>query len=121
MRFIFLSDPSLVDAGFSLDDIQLVLSTGLQDELETGPDNLLVYPNPSAGLVHIEAQNTNERLLSVKIVDARGAEQSDWTSINDSNGIQLNVSRLPSGLYWLIVQTKEGSMKRKPLIILKEE
>lgn len=120
LRFIFLSDPSLVDAGFSLDDIQLVLSTGLQDELETGPDNLFVYPNPATGLVRIESGNSSEKLLTVKLVDAHGSDQPVRIAINSIPGFTLNVSRLESGVYWLIVQTTDGKLKRKPLVVVTE-
>ena len=64
---------------------------------------LSIFPNPTNGLVHIEAEET---IASVQVVDMMGNIVNNLTSA--SNRFQLNLTPLSIGIYVLKMTTSEG-------------
>lgn len=71
-------------------------------------ESLIIYPNPSSETITIES--FNEAIEKVELIDLNGklihAEQ-----VNASN-IQLAIDNIQNGLYFIIVQTKNGVAQR---------
>ena len=73
--------------------------------------NLMIYPNPSAGVINIEGLNLNESsLLSVYSMDGRLVSQSEL--INST----IDLTNLDSGLYWVELRTNR-EVKRAQLVL----
>lgn len=68
-------------------------------ELESNKDNLLVYPNPTTGLITVTGATPNSTL---SIHDALG--QILWTGM----GVKVDLSRFATGLYFLTVNSPQG-------------
>ena len=64
---------------------------------------LSIFPNPTNGLVHIEAEET---IASVQVVDMMGNIVNNLTSA--SNRFQLNLTPLSIGIYVLKMTTSDG-------------
>ena len=64
---------------------------------------LSIFPNPTNGLVHIEAEET---IASVQVVDMMGNIVNNLTPA--SNRFQLNLTPLSIGIYVLKMTTSEG-------------
>jgi hypothetical protein len=70
------------------------------------PDNeLLVYPNPTTGIVHVSAGN--EKIKSIKLYDLQGAFVDEFFT-ND-----FSVLNLAPGNYILKIQTKKSILTSK--------
>lgn len=79
------------------------VSSGISDD--NLDDQIVVYPNPSSGMVHIEGLHD---LAKISIHDMNGREvKSSYLS-----GNSIDISELPSGLYFLHLFPN----KEKPLV-----
>lgn len=74
-----------------------------------------IYPNPTLGQVVIEFEQIVEK-GTARLVDVHGRLLLE-KSLNDSESIELNISRLPTAIYFLELQTSKGSYNSK---IIKE-
>lgn len=86
------------------------------DELRKECPELLVYPNPTHDVVHIEnidTENAQIRLITAggKIIDGRQIVQSSF-----DNRCTLTLHHLPKGLYILQIATSLGSFERKVVL-----
>jgi hypothetical protein len=73
-------------------------------------DSIEVYPNPAAGIVTILSGGTS--ILGVSILNVLGEAVLDIPNLRESD-ITLDISKLPSGTYFLRIQTSNGSVLRK--------
>jgi len=74
-----------------------------------------IYPNPTLGQVVIDFEQIVEK-GTARLVDVHGRLLLE-KSLNDSKSIELNISRLPTAVYFLELQTSKGSYNSK---IIKE-
>ncbi len=70
--------------------------------------NLHVYPNPVKQSLQIQLTGDNSPLQTIQLYDANGRIQ---LHVKISSGQPLNISRLPSGLYHLLVKTNRGEYR----------
>jgi len=75
-------------------------------ELQKNNSLLNVYPNPSSGIVHLGVEH--EQVLSAIVTDRNGRNVSIACSSSGS-GLDLVVSPLSEGLYFVKVTTAEGN------------
>lgn len=71
--------------------------------LETAENTLIVYPNPTHNILHIDTQIL---LKSATIYSLTGQQVLSSSLVNES---MLNVSALPSGVYLLKITHKKGN------------
>ncbi len=75
-------------------------------------DNILetisIYPNPIEDILFIENNNSIE-ITSMKIYDMLGRLVLE----KKENIIQLNISRLESGLFFIVLKTEAGIITKK--------
>lgn len=71
-----------------------------------------IYPNPSSEFIHIEA---SQRIESVQIVDPKGRIQS--TALIDADATTLPISEMTSGIYFVLIHTENGAIKRRIQVI----
>jgi hypothetical protein len=68
---------------------------------------LLVYPNPTDGIVHIV---TIENILQIKVISLAG---SVVTVIENPAGKVIDISHLPQGIYILLFETPNGEKRAR--------
>jgi hypothetical protein len=73
--------------------------------------NVLVYPNPSRGMVSIEGQN----IKSVSIMDLSG--KTVYKKTVAGNKTRLDVSNLPKSVYFIRIEA-EKEVRVKKLILM---
>ncbi|MCL8006895.1 T9SS type A sorting domain-containing protein [Gelidibacter japonicus] len=74
-------------------------------------ESLIVYPNPSNGLLNIKS-NANVTIKSVALVDVIGKEV-----FRQMNSKPIDVSHLSKGMYVLTVESQEGIVTNKKVLI----
>ncbi len=75
-----------------------------------------IYPLPADDIIFIEAINIGEYKLKVKLIDITGKVLDINTSINNDQ-MQINISNLPAGIYYLkIINDKEYKVYKISII-----
>jgi len=78
---------------------------------------IALYPNPTTGIVYLEGIDF-QNLSAIKVTNVVGEDVTNSTLYFNNNGqVQLNLSALKSGLYYLSVSNINS---KKNLMILKE-
>ncbi len=69
-------------------------------DLKTNAVSAKINPNPTAGLVTVELQNTaTAKKVVVKIIDAAGREVANRSVASGSSSVQFDLTQFPAGLY----------------------
>ena len=92
---IYFSRKSLRDGST---EIQLLSSEKI--------DDINIYPNPTSSFINIEGSD----ILKIMLIDEKG---SILKEINGAKLMQLSLGEYPNGIYYLHINTKEGSTFRK--------
>ncbi len=74
-------------------------------------DDFKVYPNPATSTITIESTKTEAQ--SIKIVDVLGREVIESTKNEVLSIKNIDVSQLPSGMYIIQLQSKNGVVSKK--------
>jgi hypothetical protein len=79
---------------------------------------LLVYPNPSSGIVHIDINGFEGRKTELRILNVIGSViyRESLTELNDRYTKTLDLSKFASGLYYVKLETDNASEMRKLVI-----
>jgi hypothetical protein len=75
---------------------------------ERNEQGIVIYPNPSTEIVHIE-KSENIKILDVEIFDAFGKKITATRKKED----ELCVSTIPKGTYYLKITTNKGLVTKK--------
>jgi hypothetical protein len=70
-------------------------------------ENFKMYPNPVEDILHFSMGNN--QMESLTLIDINGKKIIELTE----NSNQLNLSKIPSGLYLLQIKTENGSISKK--------
>lgn len=74
--------------------------------------SLTIYPNPNKGFFTIKSDN---EITSYSIVDVLG-KQVVFNNTNNSKEQNVDISRLPNGIYFIQLQTISGDIVNKKII-----
>lgn len=79
---------------------------------------LLVYPNPSTGIVHISINGFEGRKLELRVLNVIGTVmyREQLTELNDRYTRTLDLSKFANGLYYIKLETDSSSEMRKLVI-----
>ncbi|UYZ62652.1 T9SS type A sorting domain-containing protein [Hymenobacter weizhouensis] len=79
---------------------------------------LLVYPNPSTGIVHIAVNGFEGRRLDLRVLNVIGSVmyRETITELNDRYTKSLDLSKFASGLYYVKLESDDYSEMRKLVI-----
>ncbi|TAE48442.1 MAG: T9SS C-terminal target domain-containing protein, partial [Bacteroidetes bacterium] len=81
--------------------------TGIED---LGISNLLIYPNPSSGIVNVEMKLNSADKVSLGVYDMNGRQLFETSSeVTASWNRSIDLSRLAAGVYMLKVTTSRGN------------
>lgn len=92
--------------GFAVDDFK-VTTTGQMSTSDFFAKNFSVYPNPSTGIVNLASKN-NAAINAIQLTDLNGRVVKNLNA-NGVTDMQINISDLTSGVYFLNIQTDAGS------------
>lgn len=112
-RFVFHSDPGVVEEGAIIDNPIITGSTLSVDEFEA--NGFVVYPNPSKGVFTIKASTLNS--FKYDVHDITGKKVVEQTQANLSNSLyKLDISNYASGVYFLNVTTANSRITKKLIL-----
>ncbi|MDR6966505.1 hypothetical protein J2X31_000498 [Flavobacterium arsenatis] len=83
---------------------------------EFSSGNLLMYPNPSNGMVYINTQNTTENLKEINLYDVLGKIILSTKDLSSKQST-LNVGSLVKGVYMVEITTENNFKQTKKLIV----
>jgi len=83
-------------------------------DLSSVDDLMIVSPNPSAGIVLLQARADNQESLDISITDVTGLEIANYIDVRDAQ--TLDLTQAPSGMYLVIART-ETSIQIEKIVI----
>ena len=114
LRFVFVSDFNLVDAGFSIDDINI---TGVTGNTEiNAKDKIRLFPNPANDQIILASKNNFDIDDEILLYSSDGRNLPVNYSKND-NYIYINTQALNSGTYILCLKDGQGKNEYKRFTI----
>jgi len=101
----------------SLAVVNYQMPVGVQEET-SGIGLLRVFPNPAKGQATIELQSRENALLTCRLLDVNGREiqRSVWETSVGTNIRNLDLSRLPAGMYCVLLGGADGVVARKLVV-----
>jgi len=75
-----------------------------------------IYPNPTTGVLNlIQERITNYELgiTNIEIYDIYGKKMNAESRKQNANGVVMNISNLPAGIYFVKIFTEDGEMVKK--------
>lgn len=99
------------------DDKDEASSVMKQDE--TGDNDLIIYPNPTSGLLNIKYQSSDETDLSIDVFNSCGQHVYSKTNIaksEDLNSFAFDASVLDAGIYSLSFRTATKSRTERIVV-----
>jgi len=94
----------------SINELADTGKSGVQSVSEPPADTLEVYPNPATGLVTIRSGSA--QIEQVSVINLLGVDVLDLPNLRECE-IAVDISKLPSGTYFLRIETVNGSVLRK--------
>lgn len=107
----------LDNAAFYNDETNLLKNGGFEDWFQetkenNSKDNVLIYPNPVKDLLKIELHTEVSTIL---LADMSGRQIRLETQVNENIRV-LNMEFLKEGIYFLVIQYKDGSRSVEKLV-----
>lgn len=85
------------------------------EDFELG-QNIQMYPNPASDILNIEVFNTLQNISSVSIINSLGQVITTLNNNTSSSKMNVNVSNLTTGLYFVTITTDSASVTKKLLV-----
>jgi hypothetical protein len=107
--------PDLAEVSASLLDR---LSTSTKDISNTA--SVTAYPNPATTETVIEMDLTDVKQAAIALIDVNGRTVLRKTlqeGIGSKTNIALDVSKIPSGIYYLIIASEKGQIGMKKIVV----
>lgn len=79
----------------------------------TGFDGFTLYPNPSDGIVYLTSEHS---MNTPRILSASGREMTIPMDLFSSE-IRLDFQNVGSGVYWVLIETSSGILRRRVIIL----
>jgi len=89
--------------------VTATIATGIKENSETGID---VFPNPNSGIFEIKLNNQYYQEATVSLMNIIG-EVLVEKKINNKVNVQFDASSFPSGIYYIKLQTENGTYIKK--------
>ena len=99
-------------SGFNVIVINKNLQTGVKS-IESNENSFTVFPNPTNGLINIQSSNPKGSIIQIKITDVLG---NNIYSSTLQGGGQIDLSSQANGVYFISIQTNEGTVNKKIII-----
>ncbi len=108
--FDFDGNPRPQGAGFDIGAYEYVNPAAIHENINPHSNLFNIYPNPSNGILFIEARN----IQTIEIIDITGkvVKQIQETS----NKIQIDLSNIHKGIYFIKIKTEKGIVTEKIIL-----
>jgi hypothetical protein len=97
------------------DPIQISITSGVGVAELLSKANVSIYPNPTAGKLHVNLTGYKAEVITMNIFNSGGKVVMTEEIVRSSN--EFNLSELPKGVY--IVELRSGANKSSSKIVLK--
>ena len=77
-------------------------------------ETFLVYPNPSKDIISIKSLGKNVKSIQLFNIEGELVKQTFYQSYQDN--FKINISEIPSGIYYLSIECIDNSAYRKKII-----
>ncbi len=91
--------------------------TGIKEELIPA-NSVSCYPNPAQSLLNIDFEAHRNGTLDLQLIDITGRAviKRSMNVTHGKNEIEINVSQIPAGLYFIQLGTGQGAVVKKAVI-----
>jgi len=83
---------------------------------ENGLTSTNIFPNPTSGIVTIAA---NQALETIHVFDVSGKLVHSQTNITKQNNVEIDLSALNNGIYFIHAQTENGEVSKSKVVVSK--
>ncbi|MCF8296028.1 MAG: T9SS type A sorting domain-containing protein [Saprospiraceae bacterium] len=90
----------------------------LKGQNHSNNNEILVYPNPTAGIITIEFPEIGENLFTIELYNMTGQKCYETDISNNTNKKSLDLSKLPKGIYFFKLQSLKRNINFTEKIIL---
>ncbi len=96
------------DMGYGLPDFWWAYNLLIKNESLPSTQLDCIFPNPAKGLINVKTKGSP--ILSLGVTNALGQRMTNinWSQSWIKNYVQLSISHLPQGTYFLTIETEEG-------------
>jgi len=96
----------------------VITRTGFPKSSSTDEKSVLVYPNPSSGIVHLTISGFENRRVELRVLNVIGSVvyRELLTELSDRTTKTLDLSKISSGLYYIKLEGEDVSEMRKLVI-----
>jgi hypothetical protein len=98
---------------FDLGIFPVLCPLTITDVSDKGPQSLMIYPNPSAGQLHIGYVLTTDESGSISIISSNGQEVYSNAISGQLGSIDVSLDHLTNGIYIIRLQTSQGMLTQK--------
>jgi len=97
--------------------VNFQMPVGVHEEA-SGIGLLRVFPNPAKGQATLELQSLENALLTCRLLDVNGREiqRSIWETTAGMNTRSLDLSRVPAGMYCVLLGGADGVVAKKLVV-----
>jgi hypothetical protein len=106
------------ETGTYLLDMSLTKASTVSINENKVSDNIIVYPNPAKDFVLINLTEFNGKLSQINLLNVQGQNVLSLNTIDQSKILNMPLTNLSDGIYFLQIQTATGILSEK-IIILK--
>jgi hypothetical protein len=78
-----------------------------------------IYPNPSSGMIHLVASESEEAMITVTDYTGRIIHRLDQINVYTGEEITMDMSTFPNGIYLIRIMSSDGVETMKQLVLLK--
>jgi hypothetical protein len=93
----------------------VVREEAVNTPLQTAEENIELFPNPAKNEINIHIKNYDNTAFHCQIINPEGKQIKSFT-ISDETYL-LNTQDISSGIYYLIIETKNQRINKKMVII----
>jgi hypothetical protein len=78
----------------------------------------IVQPNPNNGMFKLNIRSMKDEVVNIRLLNTLGSivYEHQGIQVNEKLGIDLNMSNLPGGIYFMNIKGKESTLTQKVLI-----
>lgn len=97
---------------YLVDDITIKIVVGISEPISL--KNIKIYPNPASDYIHLELSKHQDINIEVTTIAGKIVLQKKFTN---AYSINMKISELPKGLYFLVIENKNKEKIIKKLIV----
>lgn len=98
----------LNDGSEQISEIKTVTEAGLEKEI-------IIFPNPASDLINIQLPDLEGMKVQIHVVNVHGIEIMS-KNLGDNGSVQLDISSLDPGLYWIVTKYSGKEARKKILV-----